>query len=51
MGVSMRVAVLDDDQAQLELARQALEGMGHDFHGFADSKTPCERCAANPSTC
>ena len=35
----MRVAVLDDDEAQLELARQALEGMGHDFHGFADSKT------------
>jgi DNA-binding response OmpR family regulator len=35
----MRVAVLDDDQVQLELARQTLEGMGHDFHAFADGKT------------
>jgi DNA-binding response OmpR family regulator len=35
----MRVAVLDDDQAQLDLARQTLEGMGHDFHGFAAGKT------------
>ena len=35
----MRVAVLDDDEAQLELGRYALEGMGHDFHGFADGKT------------
>lgn len=35
----MRVAVLDDDQAQLDLGRQALEGMGHDFHGFADGRT------------
>ena len=35
----MRVAVLDDDQAQLDLARYALEGMGHDFYGFADGKT------------
>jgi len=31
--------VLDDDQFQLDLAQQALEGMGHDFHGFADGKT------------
>lgn len=35
----MRVAVLDDDEAQLELGRQALEGMGHDFHGFADGRS------------
>jgi DNA-binding response OmpR family regulator len=35
----MRVAVLDDDQVQLDLARQTLEGMGHDCHGFADGKT------------
>ena len=35
----MRVAVLDDDQIQLDLARQTLEGTGHDFYGFADGKT------------
>ncbi len=34
----MRVAVLDDDQAQLDLVRQALEGMGHDFHGFSEGR-------------
>jgi DNA-binding response OmpR family regulator len=35
----MRVAVLDDDQVHLELARQTLEGTGHDFHGFPDGKS------------
>ncbi|HKX42828.1 MAG TPA: response regulator transcription factor [Burkholderiaceae bacterium] len=35
----MRVAVLDDDQAQLDLAQQTLETMGHDFHGYTDGKT------------
>lgn len=34
----MRVAVLDDDQVHLELARQTLEGIGHDFHGFTDGR-------------
>jgi len=34
----MRVAVLDDDQVYLELARQTLEGIGHDFHGFTDGR-------------
>jgi len=35
----MRVAVLDDDRVHLELARQTLEGTGHDFHGFTDGRT------------
>ena len=35
----MRVAVLDDDQAQLDLAQQTLEGIGHDVHCFADGKS------------
>lgn len=35
----MRVVVLEDDQAQLDLTRQTLEGMGHDFHGYTDGKT------------
>jgi DNA-binding response OmpR family regulator len=35
---NMRVAVLDDDQAQLDLARQTLETMGHDYHGYTDGK-------------
>ena len=35
----MRVAVLDDDRVHLELARQTLEGIGHDFHGFTDGRT------------
>ena len=35
----MRVAVLDDDKVHLELARQTLEGTGHDFHGFPDGKS------------
>ena len=34
----MRVAVLDDDQVHLELARQTLDGIGHDFHGFTDGR-------------
>jgi len=35
----MRVAVLDDDQVHLEFARQVLEGIGHDFHGFSDGRS------------
>ena len=35
----MRVAVLDDDRAQLDLAQRVLEGIGHDFHGFTDGRT------------
>jgi DNA-binding response OmpR family regulator len=35
----MRVVVLEDDPAQLDLSRQTLEGMGHDFHGYTDGKT------------
>ena len=35
----MRVVVLDDDQAQLDLAQKTLETMGHDFHGFSDGRT------------
>jgi len=35
----MRVAVLDDDQALLDLAQQTLRTMGHEFHGFTDGKT------------
>ena len=35
----MRVAVLDDDQAQLDLAQQTLEGIGHDVHSFSDGKS------------
>ncbi|HKW85339.1 MAG TPA: response regulator transcription factor [Burkholderiaceae bacterium] len=35
----MRVAVLDDDQAQLDLAQQTLEGMGHDVHCFGEGKS------------
>src|SRR5689334_3269782 len=35
----MRVAVLDDDQVHLGFARQVLEGIGHDFHGFSDGRS------------
>ena len=35
----MRVAVLDDDGAQLDLARRTLEGIGHDVHCFIDGRT------------
>jgi DNA-binding response OmpR family regulator len=35
----MRVVVLDDDQAQLDLVQQTLQGMGHDCHPFLDGKT------------
>ena len=35
----MRVAALDDDATQLELAQRTLAGMGHDCHGFTDSKS------------
>ena len=35
----MRVAVLDDDGGQLDLARRTLEGIGHDVHCFIDGRT------------
>ena len=34
----MRVAALDDELDQLELIRQTLATMGHDCHGFTNSK-------------
>jgi DNA-binding response OmpR family regulator len=34
----MRVAALDDDANQLELTQRTLAAMGHDCHGFTDSK-------------
>lgn len=35
----MRVAALDDDSTQLELTQRTLASMGHDCHGFTDSKS------------
>ena len=35
----MRVAALDDDAIQLELTERTLTAMGHDCHGFTDSKS------------
>ncbi len=35
----MRVAALDDDPTQLELAQRTLVSMGHDCHGFTDSRS------------
>lgn len=34
----MRVAALDDEANQLELIQRTLASMGHDCHGFTDSK-------------
>lgn len=34
----MRVAALDDDATQLELIQRTLASMGHDCHGFTDSR-------------
>ena len=34
----MRVAALDDDATQLELIQRTLAAMGHDCHGFSDSR-------------
>ena len=38
-GDNVRVVVLDDDQAQLDLVQQTLEALGHDVHGYTDGKT------------
>ena len=35
----MRVAALDDDATQLELIQRTLASMGHDCHGFTDSRS------------
>ena len=35
----MRVAALDDDAIQLELTQQTLASMGHDCHGYTDSRS------------
>jgi len=35
----MRVAALDDDATQLELIQRTLTSMGHDCHGFTDSRS------------
>lgn len=35
----MRVVVLDDDQAQLDLVQQIVGAMGHDVHAYTDGRT------------
>ena len=35
----MRVAALDDDATQLELIQRTLTSLGHDCHGFTDSRS------------
>lgn len=34
----MRIAALDDEPSQLELIRHAMEGQGHECHGFGDPR-------------